>query len=84
LDDGGRSLAVRTCVAKRCHPEIHQIAEFIHLRKTHHGKYPASNPRLVTGLFPDRDRAERAYNDISSRGYRHDDVNVVMSDDTLS
>ena len=26
--------------------------------------------------------AERAYGDISSRGYRHDDVNVVMSDDT--
>src|SRR5450755_3455084 len=42
----------------------------------------ASNSRLVTGLFPNRDSAERAYGDISSRGYHHDDVNVVMSDDT--
>ena len=25
---------------------------------------------MVTGLFPDRDSAERAYSDISARGYR--------------
>jgi hypothetical protein len=42
----------------------------------------ASDSRMVTGLFPDRNSAERAYSDISSHGYRHDDVNVVMSDDT--
>ena len=42
----------------------------------------ATDSRMVTGLFPDRDSAERAYTDISSRGYRQDDVNVVMSDDT--
>ena len=42
----------------------------------------ASNPRMVTGLFPDRDSAERIYNDISTRGYGHEDVNVVMSDAT--
>ena len=37
---------------------------------------------LVTGLFPDRDSAESAYQDLSARGYSHDDVNLVMSDDT--
>ena len=41
-----------------------------------------SGSRMVTGLFPDRATAERAYNDVSSRGYRHDDVNLVMSDET--
>ena len=37
---------------------------------------------VLTGLFRDRDSAERAYQSISDRGYTHDDVNVVMSDDT--
>ena len=37
---------------------------------------------LVTGLFRDRDSAERAYQSISDRGYGQDDVNLVMSDDT--
>ena len=37
---------------------------------------------LVTGLFRDRDSAERAYQSISDRGYGRDDVNLVMSDDT--
>ena len=37
---------------------------------------------LVTGLFRDRDSAERAYQSISDRGYTRDDVNLVMSDDT--
>ena len=37
---------------------------------------------LVTGLFPDRDSAERAYQDLSARGYSNDDVNLVMSDET--
>jgi hypothetical protein len=40
-----------------------------------------ADPRLVTGLFPDRDSAERAYSSVASRGYDRDDVNVVMSDD---
>jgi hypothetical protein len=42
----------------------------------------AANGQLVTGLFPDRDSAERAYSGISERGYAKDDINVVMSDDT--
>ncbi len=41
-----------------------------------------SNGPVLTGLFRDRDSAERAYQSISDRGYNRDDVNVVMSDDT--
>src|SRR4051812_11788991 len=41
-----------------------------------------SDKRVLTGLFRDRDSAERAYQSISDRGYGRDDVNVVMSDDT--
>lgn len=37
---------------------------------------------LVTGLFRDRESAERAYQSVSDRGYTRDDVNLVMSDDT--
>ena len=38
--------------------------------------------RLVTGLFRDRDSAERAYQSVAERGYGKDDVSLVMSDDT--
>jgi hypothetical protein len=37
---------------------------------------------MVTGLFPDRDSAERAYGSLVERGYGQDDVNLVMSDET--
>ena len=37
---------------------------------------------LVTGLFPDRESAEAAYNTAHTRGYSKDDVNLVMSDET--
>ena len=37
---------------------------------------------MLTGLFKDRDSAERAYQSVSDRGYGRDAVNVVMSDDT--
>jgi len=37
---------------------------------------------MVTGLFPDRPSAERAYQSALSRGYSNDDVNLVMSDET--
>ena len=36
----------------------------------------------LTGLFPDRDSAERAYQGAVARGYKSDDINLVMSDDT--
>jgi hypothetical protein len=37
---------------------------------------------VLTGLFRDRESAERAYQSISDRGYTRDDVNVLMTDDT--
>ncbi|MES2900267.1 MAG: hypothetical protein V4723_11095 [Pseudomonadota bacterium] len=40
-----------------------------------------NNSRMVTGLFRDRDSAERAYNSIATRGYTKDDVNLVMTDE---
>jgi len=44
--------------------------------------YGAGTDRMLTGLFPDRDSAERAYQQATQRGYAGDDLNVVMSDDT--
>src|SRR5438067_605712 len=38
--------------------------------------------RIVTGLFPDRASAERAYSSVAVRGYGTDDINLVMSDET--
>jgi hypothetical protein len=38
--------------------------------------------RMVTGLFPDRESAERAYEALPARGYSERDINVAMSDDT--
>lgn len=35
----------------------------------------------VTGLFRDRDSAERAYKSASERGYDSNEINVIMSDD---
>src|SRR4029079_15982424 len=37
---------------------------------------------MLTGLFRDRDSAERAYQSVSDRGYSRDDVTLVMSDET--
>jgi outer membrane lipoprotein SlyB len=37
---------------------------------------------IVTGLFNDRNSAERAYSTVESRGYSRDDVNLMMSDKT--
>ena len=42
----------------------------------------AQDSRLVTGLFKDRDSAERAYRSVSDKGYGANDVNIVMSDET--
>ena len=38
--------------------------------------------RMVTGLFRDRESAERAYGSVTTRGYSNDDVNLMMSDET--
>ncbi|HEY9405416.1 MAG TPA: hypothetical protein VIQ24_22390, partial [Pyrinomonadaceae bacterium] len=38
--------------------------------------------RMMTGMFRDRESAERAYGSLTSRGYSKDDVNLIMSDET--
>jgi hypothetical protein len=42
----------------------------------------ATRSLLVTGLFHDREHAERAYRALRARGYSDADVNVMMSDGT--
>lgn len=37
---------------------------------------------MLTGMFSDRESAERAYNSALDRGYTRDDVNVLMTDQT--
>lgn len=38
--------------------------------------------QLVTGLFNDRESAERAFSALTQRGYSNADINLVMSDET--
>ncbi|MEJ7637981.1 MAG: hypothetical protein WKF75_08375 [Singulisphaera sp.] len=40
--------------------------------------------RMVTGMFRDRESAERAYESVTGRGYGNDDVSLLMSDETRS
>jgi len=42
----------------------------------------ADQTPYLTGLFHDRDSADRAYQGAMDRGYKQDDVNLVMSDET--
>jgi hypothetical protein len=55
---------------------------------THLRRYPMSNKQtdmqrpLMTSSFRDRESAERAYNAIAARGYKSDEIHVIMSDDT--
>ena len=37
---------------------------------------------LMTGLFPDRESAERGYSALTERGYSDKDVNLAMTDET--
>jgi hypothetical protein len=41
----------------------------------------AERDRVLTGMFRDRDSAERAYESLTSRGYSQDDVDLLMSDE---
>lgn len=52
--------------------------------QANYGAERQANNRVLTGMFRDRDSAERAYNSVTSRGYTNDDVDVMMSDDTRS
>ncbi len=42
----------------------------------------AERSRMMTGMFRDRESAERAFGSLTSRGYSKDDVNLIMSDET--
>jgi hypothetical protein len=39
-------------------------------------------PTMMTGLFRDRDSAERGYGTLTSRGYGRDDMSLLMSEET--
>lgn len=42
----------------------------------------ATERKMLTGMFTDRESTERAYNTLSDKGYSKDDINLMMSDDT--
>ncbi len=46
------------------------------------GRQRQGSNQMLTGMFRDRDSAEKAYNSAISRGYSKDDVNLMMSDKT--
>lgn len=37
---------------------------------------------MLTGMFNDRESTEKAYNELSARGYSKDEINLIMSDET--
>lgn len=37
---------------------------------------------MLTGMFHDRESTENAYNTLQERGYKNDEINMVMSDET--
>lgn len=41
-----------------------------------------SESKMLTGMFNDRESAERSYNTLSKRGYSKDEINLIMSEDT--
>lgn len=41
-----------------------------------------SEGKVLTGMFSDRESAERSYNTLSERGYTKDEINLIMSEDT--
>lgn len=43
---------------------------------------PAYRKDYVSKVFNTREDADRAYSDLSGRGYSNDEINVMMSDDT--
>jgi hypothetical protein len=42
----------------------------------------AEQNRMMTGLFRDRESAERAFQALEGRGYQREDLNVLMTDET--
>ena len=37
---------------------------------------------MLTGIFSDRESAEKAYHTLHDRGYTNEEINLIMSDDT--
>lgn len=56
--------------------------ENIHNENLHNQSHNYDSDRVYSRVFDDRESAEAAYNDLTARGYTHDDVNVLMSDQT--
>lgn len=50
--------------------------------QANYGSARQENNRVLTGMFRDRESAEKAYNSALDRGYSKDDVNVMMADKT--
>src|SRR5213083_1418700 len=50
--------------------------------QANYGKTREQQNQMLTGLFNDRDSAERDYSSVRSRGYTDDDVNLMMTDKT--
>ncbi len=50
--------------------------------KANEGAARQGQNQMLTGLFRDRESAEKAYSSAKSRGYTDDDMNVMMSDTT--
>ena len=46
------------------------------------GTRAQTEPRVLTGMFRDRDTTEGAYKSLRDRGYGDDDINVMTSDET--
>jgi hypothetical protein len=44
--------------------------------------FDKNNKTMLTGMFADRDSAERAYNTLGQRGYTKEEINLLMSDET--
>ena len=42
----------------------------------------SADPAIVTGLFKDRESAEKGYRSVADRGYDTSDINLAMGEDT--
>ena len=45
-------------------------------------KTTITKQEIMTSSFRDRESAEKAYDDIAARGYKHEDIHVIMTDET--
>ena len=50
--------------------------------KNHNNDSDTTEKRMLTGMFRDRKSSENAYNSMHERGYKQDEINLVMSKET--